>query len=134
MIEDIYSRLKNLLKNAKCTVAPSTETAAVQLQDQVLTDVPVLHLAGLKIKPQINQDMLLLIPAGELDHAVALNSVGIRKTALFLGVSHKSVINWINKAQISKEVQRANSPDEKVADSIEIDEIYTFVKKNSKEP
>ena len=46
-----------------------------------------------------------------------------------MGVSHKSVINWINKAQISKEVQRANSPDEKVADSIEIDEIYTFVKK-----
>ena len=72
MIEDLYHKMKSLFVRGQTTLA-TTESATIQLGDQVLTDVPVIHLAGLKTKPQIKQDMLLLVPAGELDHAVALN-------------------------------------------------------------
>jgi len=62
-----------------------------------------------------------------------LNNVGIRKTALFLGASRTTVLNWIRQGhetltQLLKEFQPDAS---EVADIIELDEIYTFVKKNS---
>ena len=72
MIQDLYNKLKNFFTRGNATIA-TTKIATVQVGDQVLQNVPVLHLAGLKMKPQIGQDMLLIAPAGELDHAVALN-------------------------------------------------------------
>ena len=62
-----------------------------------------------------------------------LNSVGIRKTALFLEASRTTVLNWIKqKHEILKSLLEDFEPDaSETADIIEMDEIYTFVKKNS---
>ena len=61
-----------------------------------------------------------------------LNSVGIRKIARFLEVSPTSVLNWIKKSCL-KEKPPAQKPGKEIQeDSIEMDEIYTFVKKRTK--
>ena len=62
-----------------------------------------------------------------------LNNVGIRKTALFLGASRTTILNWIRQGhETLVELLREFKPDtSEVADIIELDEIYTFVKKNS---
>jgi 16S rRNA G966 N2-methylase RsmD len=62
-----------------------------------------------------------------------LNNVGIRKTALFLGASRTTVLNWIKqKHAILRDLAENFQPDlSENADIIEMDEIYTFVKKNS---
>jgi len=64
-----------------------------------------------------------------------LNNVGIRKVARFVGASSTAVIKWIRAAR--KELsERLHQAGEQVAsdlpDVIEMDEIYTFVKKNGK--
>jgi transposase-like protein len=63
-----------------------------------------------------------------------LNNVGIRKTALFLGTSRTSVLNWIKqKHTILQEMIHNFQPNvSESADIIEMDEIYTFVQKNSR--
>ncbi len=61
-----------------------------------------------------------------------VNSVGIRKIARFLKVSPTSVLNWIKKARVAQLPKGAASFNEQV-DSIEMDEIYTFVQKKVKE-
>ena len=63
-----------------------------------------------------------------------LNNVGIRKIGLFLGVYHSVVSGWIKRAhnnllQILK--TKGDKPG-KEPDVIELDEIYTYVKKNLK--
>lgn len=63
-----------------------------------------------------------------------LNNVGIRKIAYFLNVSPPAVLGWIKKAhkQLDSKLKSVNVSDEK-PDIIELDEIYTFIKKNNKE-
>ena len=65
-----------------------------------------------------------------------LNNVGIRKIALFLNTSPTLVSKWIKgmwRILSSKLVDCAHSIEENQSepDIIEMDEIYTFVKKNS---
>jgi transposase-like protein len=63
-----------------------------------------------------------------------LNNVGIRKIARFVGASSTAVIKWIRSAreQLSEQLRQAG---EQLAcelpDVIEMDEIYSFVKKNN---
>jgi transposase-like protein len=64
-----------------------------------------------------------------------LNNVGIRKIALLLGVSPPSVLQWIKKAgrDIAFRLSAASKQiKDDLPDVIEMDEIYTYVKKNSK--
>jgi len=63
-----------------------------------------------------------------------LNNVGIRKIALFLGVSAPGVLKWIRKAHAqmaAKAQQAATFLEHSEPDVIEMDEIYTYVQKNS---
>ena len=60
-----------------------------------------------------------------------LNNAGIRKIALFFGVSAPVVLRWIKNAhKLLQELSEDFNPlvSEK-ADIIELDEIYTYVKK-----
>ena len=63
-----------------------------------------------------------------------LNNVGIRKIAKFIGCSPPSVLYWIKKAGKKMEAQlkdnNANDPPP-TSVTIEMDQIYTFVKKKS---
>ena len=64
-----------------------------------------------------------------------LNNVGIRKIAKFIGCSPPSVLYWIKKAGKKMEAHLQNNdandpPPTSV--TIEMDEIYTFVKKTAK--
>jgi transposase-like protein len=63
-----------------------------------------------------------------------LNNVGIRKIARFSGASSTAVIKWIRAARQNLS-NRCHQAAEQIAaewpDVIEMDEIYTFVKKNS---
>ena len=64
-----------------------------------------------------------------------LNNVGIRKIALFLKVSPAGVLKWIKKAgqDLSFRLDIAsNRMKSDLPDIIELDEIYSYVKKNSK--
>jgi len=63
-----------------------------------------------------------------------LNNVGIRRIGYFLNVSHVLVLNWIKRAyrDLAYRLQnRAGASEE--PDVIELDEVYTFVKKNLKD-
>lgn len=63
-----------------------------------------------------------------------LNNVGIRKIARFVGASPAGVLRWIRKANASVQ-ERLNEAGGQAGagkpDIIEMDEIYTFVQKNS---
>ncbi len=59
-----------------------------------------------------------------------LNNVGIRKIARFTGASPATIITWIRKAYDALAAKKALAPiNETAPDIIEMDEIYTFVKK-----
>jgi transposase-like protein len=63
-----------------------------------------------------------------------LNNVGIRKIARFVGASPAGVLRWIRKAHAALAAERAAAlpaPADGEPDIIEMDEIYTFVQKNS---
>lgn len=63
-----------------------------------------------------------------------LNNVGIRKIALLLGVSAPSVLQWIRKAGRDlafKLSAVSNAIKDDIPDVIEMDEIFTYIKKNS---
>lgn len=66
-----------------------------------------------------------------------LNNVGIRKIARFVGASPAGVLRWIRKEHAAVEArlaaQAAPAADAQ-GDIIEMDEIYTFVQKNSSAP
>ena len=65
-----------------------------------------------------------------------LNNVGIRKIALFLGASPPGVLKWIRAAhaRMAQQIsQAAGQVAQGEADIIEMDEIYTYVQKNSNE-
>lgn len=62
-----------------------------------------------------------------------LNNVGIRKIARFVGASPAGVLRWIRKEHEAIQGRLAGQtarPDGE-PDIIEMDEIYTFVQKNS---
>ena len=65
-----------------------------------------------------------------------LNNVGIRKIAKFTGCSPTLVLRWI-KAFGEHKKQREASEKKRAAaekpDTIELDEIYTYIKKNETE-
>ncbi len=60
-----------------------------------------------------------------------LNNVGIRKIALFFGVSAPAVLRWIKNAHklLSELLENFDPLVSDKADIIELDEIYTYVKK-----
>jgi len=60
-----------------------------------------------------------------------LNNVGIRKIALFLQVSPTAVLKWIKQAHkiLQEQLQTINPLKTNQTDIIELDEIYTYVKK-----
>jgi transposase-like protein len=62
-----------------------------------------------------------------------LNNVGIRKTALFVGASRTAVLNWIKQGHeiLTDMLNGFQSDASETADIIELDEIYTFIKKNN---
>ncbi len=64
---------------------------------------------------------------------MSLNGVGIRKIALLLGTNHVNVLNWLKKAHetMLKSLESSQSDYSEEVDIIEMDEIYTFVKKKS---
>ena len=67
-----------------------------------------------------------------------LNNVGIRKIARFVGASPPAVLKWIRKAGQAMVEQLRQGADQIAQDGppdiIEMDEIYTYVQKNSSEP
>ena len=64
-----------------------------------------------------------------------LNNVGVRKTAMFIGCSRTTITNWVKKAKekLDKKLKNFEPNYSQKADIIELDEIYTYVKKNKKE-
>lgn len=65
-----------------------------------------------------------------------LNNVGIRKVARFIGCSPALVVRWIKAAGERLSLQLAEAKDkikDQLPDVIEMDEIFTYVKKNSNE-
>ena len=63
-----------------------------------------------------------------------LNNVGIRKIALFVGASPPAVLKWIKKAgeALSERLSDAATQlTHELPDVIEMDEIYTYIQKNS---
>ena len=63
-----------------------------------------------------------------------LNNVGIRKAARFVGASPAAVLKWIRGAgeRLAEQLRKtADTVADDLPDVIEMDEIYTFVKKNS---
>jgi transposase-like protein len=65
-----------------------------------------------------------------------LNNVGIRKIARFVEASPAGVLRWIRKAHAELQVRKAQSAADhkQQPDIIEMDEIYTYVQKNSTGP
>ena len=64
-----------------------------------------------------------------------LNNVGIRKIAKFMDCSAPVVLDWIKAfgKQVSAQLQNdAQKVWDQMPDIIEMDEIYTFVKKTAK--
>ena len=68
-----------------------------------------------------------------LNSAKNLNNVGVRKTAMFIGLgcSRTAVTNWAKKSKekLDKELKKFEPNYSKKTDIIELDEIYTYVKK-----
>jgi transposase-like protein len=64
-----------------------------------------------------------------------MNNCGVRKTALFIGCSPTSVVNWVreSKRKIDKSLESSDPNYSETPDVIELDEIYTFVQKNETE-
>ena len=63
-----------------------------------------------------------------------LNNTGIRKAAMFMNCSHPTVIKWIREFadNLRKQLQKACvDTDNKIPDVIEMDEIYTRIKKGA---
>lgn len=66
-----------------------------------------------------------------------VNNVGIRKIGRFLEASPAAVLKWIAKAHRRLSTQLAQAAEQvetELPDIIEMDEIYTFVQKNSSAP
>ncbi len=62
-----------------------------------------------------------------------MNSMGIRAIGRVLGASPAAVLKWIRKehAALQGQIALAAPTDTGAADIIEMDEIYTYVQKNS---
>jgi len=63
-----------------------------------------------------------------------LNNVGVRKVARFIGASPALIIRWVKAAgtRLSEQLEQASEQVKSgLPDIIEMDEIYTYVKKNS---
>jgi transposase-like protein len=65
---------------------------------------------------------------------MCLNNVGIRKAALFMGCSSSMPVRWVREfaENLRRQLAHANNVlDEKIPDIIEMDEIYTRIKKGA---
>jgi len=62
-----------------------------------------------------------------------LNNCGVRKTALFCGVSHTTVVNWVREShELLEELRRRQSAEpEETGDINALDEIYTYCTKKA---
>jgi transposase-like protein len=61
-----------------------------------------------------------------------LNNTGVRKTARFMNCSSAMIVRWIREAAQNLKLQLSHASqrlDEKLPDVIELDEIYTKIKK-----
>lgn len=60
-----------------------------------------------------------------------VNNVGVRKIALFIGCSRTTISNWVKKARerLDKMLDKSEPNYSEKVDIIELDEIYTYVKK-----
>lgn len=65
-----------------------------------------------------------------------MNSMGIRAIGRVLGASPAAVLKWIGKehAALQQKLAQVAPTDTGAADIIEMDEIYTYVQKNSSGP
>ena len=65
-----------------------------------------------------------------------MNSMGIRAIGRVLGASPAAVLTWIRKehAALQQRLGQAAPVEEALPDVIEMDEIYTYVQKNSIAP
>ena len=65
-----------------------------------------------------------------------LNNVGIRKIALFFGVSAPGVLKWIKNAHklLQELLENFNPLVSEQTDIIELDEIYTYINTRKKRP
>jgi transposase-like protein len=65
---------------------------------------------------------------------MVLNNVGIRKIALFIGVNPSTVLGWVRRrhAELAAMLEKSGPAHTEKTDVIEMDEIYTFVKKTRK--
>jgi len=61
-----------------------------------------------------------------------LNNTGIRKVAKIVNVSPPAVLRWIRNAhgKLQSQLQPLPTTQDKEVDVIELDEIYTYIKKN----
>ena len=62
-----------------------------------------------------------------------LNNCGVRKTARFIGCSSGTIIDWVREyaQQVRQQAEETPKKADEEADIIEMDEIYTFVKKTN---
>ena len=68
---------------------------------------------------------------------MVLNNVGIRKTARFMGASPALILRWIKEFSAQLRQQMAQAGESMIdtrPDMIELDEVYTFIKKNAAAP
>jgi transposase-like protein len=65
-----------------------------------------------------------------------LNNVGLRKIARFVGASPAGVLRWIRKEHEALQARLAQAAPvgHSEPDIVEMDEIYTFIQKNSSGP
>jgi transposase-like protein len=59
------------------------------------------------------------------------NNCGVRKTALFIGCSPTTILNWVREAkrELDKMIEERDPNYSETPDIIELDEIYTIVQK-----
>ena len=122
---DVEVNLRNEMK-AKCHHCASSETVKNGSNREcnvtiVRVVVGLFSSNGLRTSHEKKEQAL----------EVYLNSVGIRKITRFLEVSPTSVLNWIKKFSLKEESPTKKQSEER-QDCIEMDEIYTFVKKRGK--
>jgi transposase-like protein len=62
---------------------------------------------------------------------MVLNNVGIRKITLFLGLNPSTVLSWVRRRHtgLAAMLEKSDPAHTEKTDLIEMDEIYTFVKK-----
>jgi transposase-like protein len=58
---------------------------------------------------------------------MVVDGANFRRTGRYLQVNHQSVVNWFNAATATLKAQEAPRPTVGESDTVELDELYTFV-------